>query len=114
MMTSRAEYRLLLRQDNADLRLRKIGYEAGLVTKEQYEYVCEKERLIASEIERLQNVRVGANREMKEFLESRGSSGLKTAATLAELISRPELSYELVAENRLILISNTTGISSAS
>ncbi len=98
MMTSRAEYRLLLRQDNADLRLRKIGYEAGLVTKEQYEYVCEKERLIASEIERLQNVRVGANREMKEFLESRGSSGLKTAATLAELISRPELSYELVAE----------------
>ena len=60
--------------------------------------MCEKERLIASEIERLQNVRVGANREMKEFLESRGSSGLKTAATLAELISRPELSYELVAE----------------
>lgn len=98
MMTSRAEYRLLLRQDNADLRLRKIGYEAGLITKEQYEYVCEKERLIASEIDRLQNVKVGANKEMQEFLESRGSSGLKTAATLAELISRPELSYELIAE----------------
>ncbi len=98
MMTSRAEYRLLLRQDNADLRLRKIGYEAGLITKEQYEYVCEKERLIASEIDRLQNVKVGANKEMQEFLESRGSSGLKTAATLTELISRPELSYELIAE----------------
>lgn len=98
MMTSRAEYRLLLRQDNADLRLRKIGYEAGLITKEQYEYVCEKERLIVSEIDRLQNVKVGANKEMQEFLESRGSSGLKTAATLAELISRPELSYELIAE----------------
>lgn len=98
MMTSRAEYRLLLRQDNADLRLRKIGYEVGLITKEQYERVCEKERLIAAEIERLQNVKVGANKEMQEFLESRGSSGLKTAATLAELISRPELSYEMIAE----------------
>ena len=98
MMTSRAEYRLLLRQDNADLRLRKIGYEAGLITKEQYDHVCEKERLIAAEIERLQNVKVGANKEMQEFLESKKSSGLKTAATLAELISRPELSYEMIAE----------------
>lgn len=98
MMTSRAEYRLLLRQDNADLRLRKIGYEAGLITKEQYDYVCEKERLIAAEIERLKNIKVGANKEMQEFLESKGSSGLKTACTLAELISRPELSYELIAE----------------
>lgn len=98
MMTSRAEYRLLLRQDNADLRLRRIGYEAGLVTREQYEYVCKKERLIVAEINRLQNTKVGANKKMQEFLESKKSSGLKTAATLAELISRPELSYELVAE----------------
>ncbi|MDE7478404.1 MAG: tRNA uridine-5-carboxymethylaminomethyl(34) synthesis enzyme MnmG, partial [Lachnospiraceae bacterium] len=98
MMTSRAEYRLLLRQDNADLRLRKIGYEAGLITKDQYDAVCEKERLITAEIERLQNVKVGANSRIQEFLESRGSSGLKTAATLAELISRPELSYDLIAE----------------
>ncbi|MDE6219476.1 MAG: tRNA uridine-5-carboxymethylaminomethyl(34) synthesis enzyme MnmG [Lachnospiraceae bacterium] len=98
MMTSRAEYRLLLRQDNADLRLRKIGYAAGLITKEQYDSVCEKERLIAAEIERLQDVKVGANKGIQEFLESKGSSGLKTAATLAELISRPELSYEQIAE----------------
>lgn len=97
MMTSRAEYRLLLRQDNADLRLRRIGYEAGLVTREQYESVCEKERAIASEIERLHNVKVGANKEMQDFLERKGSSGLKTAASLAELISRPELSYEMIA-----------------
>lgn len=97
MMTSRAEYRLLLRQDNADLRLRKIGYEAGLITEEQYEAVCRKEKLIAQEIERLQGIKVGANAEIQKFLESQGSTGLKTAASLAELVSRPELSYEAIA-----------------
>ena len=98
MMTSRAEYRLLLRQDNADLRLRKIGYEAGLVSKEQYDAVCKKEQMILNEIERLHNVKVGANKEIQAFLESKGSTGLKTAASLAELISRPELCYEVLAE----------------
>lgn len=98
MMTSRAEYRLLLRQDNADLRLRKIGYESGLITKEQYDYVVKKEQLIADEIERLSNIKVGAGKEISEFLESKGSTPLKTAASLAELISRPELSYEAIAE----------------
>lgn len=98
MMTSRAEYRLLLRQDNADLRLRKIGYEAGLVSKEQFDYVCKKEQMISNEIERLKNVKVGANKEIQAFLESKGSTGLKTAASLAELISRPELCYEVLAD----------------
>jgi tRNA uridine 5-carboxymethylaminomethyl modification enzyme len=97
MMTSRAEYRLILRQDNADLRLRKIGYEVGLISKEQYDFVCNKEKMISEEIERLRNVKVGANKEVCEYLERNGSSGLHTAASLAELISRPELSYEKIA-----------------
>nr|WP_300816435.1 tRNA uridine-5-carboxymethylaminomethyl(34) synthesis enzyme MnmG [uncultured Acetatifactor sp.] len=98
MMTSRAEYRLLLRQDNADLRLRKKGYEAGLISKEEYQALLEKERLIDREVERLKGTSVGANREIQNFLEAHGSSPLKTAASLAELLCRPELSYEVLGE----------------
>lgn len=98
MMTSRAEYRLLLRQDNADLRLRKIGYEAGLVSREQYECVCEKERQIAGEIARLKKTVVGASKDVQDFLVSKGSSPLRTGTSLAEIICRPEFTYESVKE----------------
>lgn len=98
MMTSRAEYRLLLRQDNADLRLSKIGYEVGLVSEERYNYICEKEILIEKVIDRLENYKIGAAKENQEFLESLGSTPLKTATTLAELIRRPELDYDKIAE----------------
>ncbi|WP_455950792.1 tRNA uridine-5-carboxymethylaminomethyl(34) synthesis enzyme MnmG [Eubacterium sp.] len=96
MMTSRAEYRLLLRQDNADMRLTKIGYEVGIVDKERYDYVCKKEKLIDEEIERLENYKIGAAKENQNILESLNSSPLKTATTLAELIRRPELNYDLI------------------
>ena len=98
MMTSRAEYRLLLRQDNADLRLRKKGYEIGLISKEEYDALLLKEELIHKEIERLKKTSVGANKEIQAFLQAHGSSSLKTAASLAELICRPELSYEDIGE----------------
>lgn len=94
MMTSRAEYRLLLRQDNADLRLSKKGYEIGLISRERYEHVAEKERLIKEEIERISGVHVGANQEVQKLLESYGSIPLNTGVTMAELIRRPELDYE--------------------
>ncbi len=98
MMTSRAEYRLLLRQDNADLRLRKKGYEIGLVTEGQYQALLLKEKQIKQEVERLKAVKIGANSKIQEFLEKNGSAPLKTAASLAELICRPELNYDTIAE----------------
>ena len=97
MMTSRAEYRLLLRQDNADLRLRKYGFQVGLITKEQYDAVLLKQKRIQEEIERLKHAMVGANKTVQDFLEAQGSAPLKTAASLAELMCRPELSYETLA-----------------
>ncbi len=98
MMTSRAEYRLLLRQDNADLRLSAIGHEVGLIDDDRYNYVIEKERLINEEIERLESISVGASKEVQEILKKCGSAPLGTAVTLAELIRRPELNYDLISE----------------
>ena len=97
MMTSRAEYRLLLRQDNADLRLREKGYRVGLISEEQYQDMLEKERLIKEEIERVEHVNVGASKPVQELLEQYGSTPLTSGSTLGELIRRPELNYEVLA-----------------
>ncbi len=94
MMTSRSEYRLLLRQDNADLRLTPIGYEYGLIDEERYQKLLKKKKMIEDELERLKNTPVGANNKVQEWLASMNSSPLHTGSNLAELIRRPELSYE--------------------
>ena len=98
MMTSRAEYRLLLRQDNADLRLSKIGYEIGLISKERYDWICQKEQMIEQEIKRVNSVKIGANEKVQKLLESYGSIPLNTGTMLSDLIRRPELDYEKLAE----------------
>ena len=96
MMTSRAEYRLLLRQDNADLRLTKIGYDIGLIDEERYKHLLEKEEMINKEIGRVHSVHIGGSRQVQELLEKYGSTPLKTAVSLAELIRRPELNYHIL------------------
>ncbi len=98
MMTSRAEYRLLLRQDNADLRLTKIGYEVGLIDEERYQRLLRKEKMIEEEIERVEHTNIGTSEKVQNLLGSFGSTPLNSGTTLAELIRRPELSYEKLAD----------------
>lgn len=98
MMTSRSEYRLLLRQDNADIRLSGIGHKVGLISDERYQAVLDKIDAINKELERLKSTNIGANKKVQAFLEANNSTPLKSGTTLAELIRRPELNYDLVGE----------------
>lgn len=98
MMTSRAEYRLLLRQDNADLRLTEIGYKVGLISEERYEKLLEKKKMISEEINRLTTTNIGATKNVQNMLNENQSTPLQSGTTLAELLKRPELSYDKIRE----------------
>jgi tRNA uridine 5-carboxymethylaminomethyl modification enzyme len=111
MMTSRAEYRLLLRQDNADLRLTEIGYEVGLISQERYESLLNKRKLIYDEIDRLKNTTIGGTENVQSLLKQYGSTPLQSGTTLADLLKRPELSYDKLApvdDNRKSLSADVT------
>lgn len=98
MMTSRSEYRLVLRQDNADVRLTPIGYKIGLISQERYDALLEKERLVAAEIDRVQHVTMGPSAPVLALLEKYGTAPIKNGARLSDLLKRPQLSYEALAE----------------
>ena len=97
MMTSRAEYRLLLRQDNADLRLSDYGFRVGLLSEDRYRAFCRKREQISAEVERLQKKILGCTPELNQFLESQGSTPVKSGISLYELLKRPEITYESLA-----------------